>query len=304
MVIPALATRRRRGLTISFIVLAGSSLLVLLVLVSPFRGEGPWVDGQPLSHWVEELSAAPTDETVRVRRAKFALQALGTNALPYLESLCLESSKRWEVYLAHYLSEHPFGQKLLRRAGLEPIYARRSKAAKAFVALGSLGLPALMTFFRSPDPELRNFAMATITAIGPEADMIVSAFLKVLNDSHAEIREGGVSMLGDPAFQTPAVTLALLRILTNDPVDFVRQSAARSLAKHGSASTVAIPFLLESLRDRAIRLWAAHALGRIGVHARDQVVPALRQLREDSDAEIRSIAEIALQELEGSRAVP
>ena len=80
----------------------------------------------------------------------------------------------------------------------------------------------------------------------------------------------------------------------------VRIYAASTLGRIGPAAKIAVPVLIEALKDKraGVRSRAATALGQIGPAA-NAAVPALRSLSEsDPEASVRSSANWALKKIE------
>src|SRR5688572_24262698 len=67
---------RRKVLGLTLLLLAGVALLCLAL-----RPREPVFDGRPLSVWLQELGS---ENSVKANRAREAVKAMGTNALPTL----------------------------------------------------------------------------------------------------------------------------------------------------------------------------------------------------------------------------
>ena len=93
-----------------------------------------------------------------------------------------------------------------------------------------------------------------------------------------------------------------------DPESFVRVWAAAALVRVQPDTPDAIPALVAGMRDEIsfVRSLAAWHLGRLGLGhpPNESVVPELRQLLNDNDPNVRTEAQVALDNLAGKGAPP
>src|SRR5207249_1865944 len=138
-------------------------------------------------------------------------------------------------------------------------------------------LPHLRAVLKDPNPELRRTAAQSLGKIarkeavpalvaalgGMEAHMAVPFLTKLLADRDAQIRRWAVGALGEIA--APETVAPLSKVLTKDP-------------------------------DPGVRIEAAFRLGKFGGEA---ARPALTSALKDANADVRRLANAALEELAG-----
>ena len=117
---------------------------------------------------------------------------------------------------------------------------------------------------------------------GPGRDALFSA---VRTDNSGAVREAAVTALGklDPGDVRPAVPALIERL--KDEYPGVRTAAAATLFKLGREAVEAVAALgavvADAKNDRTTRVWAVHALGKIGAPEASVALPALQKVLED-----------------------
>jgi HEAT repeat protein len=110
----------------------------------------------------------------------------------------------------------------------------------------TLGLAKLLS---DPDLDVRMAAATTLEVYGPRAAKAIPAVVAATQTGDAEIRQAAMRAL--PSIDTkgqPDTIGALIKALAN-PDARVRQTAAETLGKFGSAARSARPALAEALND-------------------------------------------------------
>jgi len=249
----------------------------------------PLYEERPLSTWVQELVPASPPETRS--RAREAIRAVGTNAIPLLvkylsrrdNSLTEVLTRKWEK-----LTKKPTSP--------EPIFLR-SQAVAGFDALGSFG--------RSAFPELKKLmidkelAYDAARALGAIRDKeAVPLLVDYLDRSEPEMRAAGTAGLGSMGAMARPTVPKLLRLIKEDKNDFVRANAADALGAIGPPDIV-IPVLLERLeKDESVtvRVSVVCALGCFPERA-SELENILQEAERDKSERIRAGARFALRRL-------
>lgn len=279
----------------SKILAAVSVAVVCAVLVfwlrDAFNVNDPMYHGRHLSAWVDDLDSPTIQE-----KAKEAVLAMGTNAVPYLleeiRVLCGTFDKQ-----AGY-SDSPDLKKATHR-----LYNVRY----AFNILGPVAKPAIPTLagwihegdtafivasadaLTSIDPKvaaetltqalsnrdyfIRWMAADYLWVVRSNAEMAVPLLLQCLNDTTSDtnnplfhVREVSARALGGIGKDSEIVVPALIQTLQHDEYPSVRQCAARALGDFHSNAVLAVPALYQASTndtDPVVCRAAVEALKRI-----------------------------------------
>lgn len=152
---------------------------------------------------------------------------------------------------------------------------------------------ALRKILKSPDDEVREKVLGSLGEIGPEAKLAIPDLIDILlKDRNADIRSATASALGSIDRKDPSVIAALIAAFKDEDANVAGLAA---LAIGMSKNDAAVPALMEVLEDSNpnLRARSVEALGLIGVKAKE-VVPALTQALKDSDDDVRAKASEAL----------
>ena len=154
------------------------------------------------------------------------------------------------------------------------------------VDLGGAAIEPLMARLRDAAWEERRGPTDALIKLGEPA---LEPLIEALQDEDPGVRHSAAYALGriEEAKETEAGDA--LKELLSDANEPVRAAAARSLGLLGA--TEAVPLLIERLHDApAVRANASSALAMFG----DQAVPALAEVLEDEDPNVRAAAAEAL----------
>lgn len=156
---------------------------------------------------------------------------------------------------------------------------------------GRLDPQARVDALASPDPRVREAAMAGLARPGPETAAAVAALVAALASPDLYLRGAAAVALGRVG--APAVP-ALVQAL-QAPEAELRWSAAIALGRIGAAALPALPALRGALADvdGNVRHAAAVALGGFG-EAAGAAAPALTALLADREEPVRAAAALAL----------
>ena len=148
-------------------------------------------------------------------------------------------------------------------------FARDPAAVRALAGVGAEAVPGLCESLRWPEPKVRAVAVEVLQQMGAAGRGARDSLLAALDDQNR----------------------------------WVRYSAIDALGYFGADGAPAAKRLAEFLAapDLAARRHAIEALGRIGPEAREAVGALEKAAAEDSDLAIRSLASLALKQVEVER---
>lgn len=276
------------------LLLALAAVAVGLVLFWPRGPKEPVYNGKTLGLWLREAVAIPDEQTEAL--AQKAINAIGTNALPFLlYEFTLPESKLADRVNQAVSALH------LSRLKMRTARERRMVAGHGLYLLGPDAAPALPAMAKHMgNPADRFDGVALMARCGAKA---LPFFLKgIFSTNHNEIL-GATLGLGRIAKSTESAVAPLMQMLDHTNSE-VRAVAAVSLGIAELRPEVAIPALTNALCDAAVgvQFGAAHSLGRYGESARP-AVPQLLRLLNSPDANVASMARDALQRID-SAALP
>jgi HEAT repeat protein len=114
---------------------------------------------------------------------------------------------------------------------------------------GRPAIPQLAKALRDDDPQVRAWAAMALHDIGPET---LGYLLALLNDGDLAVRVSAVQAL--PAFHESKEAVQALVGALKDPNRYVRAAAAAALVQLGPDAQVALPGLLENLKENDLEL--------------------------------------------------
>lgn len=158
---------------------------------------------------------------------------------------------------------------------------------------GRLGgnLTDLVKALEGNDPKVRTKAAEALGEMGADAKNAIPALLKLLNDPDDFTRRTALTAL--EKIGLPSRTdVRLLADTLRGGSDDSRRYAATTLEKMGMDARGAANELTQALHDAdpQVKQSAARALGRFGRDVKSQAQPALENLLNDSDREVRLAA--------------
>jgi HEAT repeat protein len=282
-------------------------LLILLgavvagLLVSRLWHREPRCQGQPLSYWLREYArhgaySYPNQQgDARGERALEALCAIGTNAVPYLVSMCLSTNQ-----------DSPLATNLvstLGKLGFAPFVSNDQLGTAAYEALcqirppAQILLPYLSAALSETNSPRRLYALYALGATGEGAEAAVPFLGAALKD--ATTLEPYYAVLAIGRIGPPArVLLPDLVAIIESPqtVAALRSYAASALARMGTNAAGAAPALLAMLAESSLqnRQAAATALNAIGYDRRSLLAEMARQLEGPDEGMRYNMARIIL----------
>ena len=171
----------------------------------------------------------------------------------------------------------------------------RNFAAESLAQIGPTAIPALIDALHAPDAVLRTWAAEGLGLIGTDAQIAVPSLLDARNDSDIWVRMRSANALFRIDARADVAVSTLVTALQSEDAR-VRSFAAIYLGALGESGRPAESVLMEALQDDHpnVRCSAAGALGDIKARG---AVPALVRALQDSDAEIRWAARVALKKI-------
>ena len=167
-------------------------------------------------------------------------------------------------------------------------------------------LPSFLSrWLPKPDDEsgLRIRSMLIMHTLGSDAQIAAPALLQALHDENYGVRQSALSVLDVllPGMGEQKIGI-LPQVLeaTRDTSPGVRNNAVILLGYYSDQTTMVIPVVVNALSDSdaVVRCGAMRSIMRLdAARANKTVVPALRKLLRDGDAEVREEATNALRSI-------
>lgn len=233
---------------------------LIVITASLFRAHEPVYQGYPLSHWVAEVANPNTN---RQEVARDALRQIGPQAVPFLlRKARSENSPLKQICREGWFKLPEIAQRILRQP--ESKDDALSRIAHVLHQLGPPAGAALMATMEDKNADVRFVAGASF-AYGHDSPMGVLWEIKLLKTADYDLKQHAASALGTLGSKARPAVPALVEVALHDGTDYVRETAARSLAMLGPEAASAAPGLKNCLNDSsvAVRLWSAIALWRI-----------------------------------------
>jgi len=222
----------------------------------------PHYRGRSLSSWLQQCYDTPLNETQRLSEAQAAVRAIGANkSVPVLLKLVetkedpvstwlIGQREKFRIDFLHWRSAEDWQQ--LGIAGFE---ALETNAAPAVAELTKL----------LNDKEHAFVAVRCLIAVGPPAEQSVS---QALTNQSVQVRYFATQQFAWVT-DNDEVYLAKMRECLEDPDGSVRFAAVQGIGLQTQAPDLAIPLLIEALRDKqdTVASWAAKFLANFGTNA-------------------------------------
>jgi vesicle coat complex subunit len=260
--------KRRRFILLGGLLLAG----VLILLLWPRGPKEPVFEGKRLSQWL--AGTLPGQRAEEGNAAEKAVEAIGTNALPWLMTEFTQRDPKWRSAARTWLAKWPWtsgrvrteedrilmaanGLYILgpRNAAMLPAltgylgYEQRGLlAAQAISAAGELALPYLLTALTSSNEYV---AFAAVSCLGMTAEKTEAAILpliQLLQHTNESMRSFATLWMSN-ARSRPDLAVPALSKASSDPYPMVRRNAASSLRVFGTNAEPAVPDLLRLMED-------------------------------------------------------
>jgi peptidoglycan/xylan/chitin deacetylase (PgdA/CDA1 family) len=277
-------SRRRIGFSIALLA------CLLFVLAGNYLSDEPEYEGRRLSEWLRELPAPESGFAGRDMAARFAVNFIGTNAIPHLLRSLQARDHGWKAGAAHWLHEKFDMDTLSDLADAE-----RERAIRGFRALGRTAepaIPALEQLVIGADKEDAYYAVNALQAIGTPQTMPV--IFRAITNEDAILREGAQISVGNfRSHAAPAVGLLVKNLAASEKS--VRAQAANAIGQIGMEPDIAVPHLIRSLEDsyplvvrNAILALANYGTNAIGA------LPKLNKLAMEDEGDFSRVVRFAI----------
>ena len=178
----------------------------------------------------------------------------------------------------------------------------RAAAARLIGSLEKAALDAIPALVRAaggdPDPTVRSACVLSVCRAAPAEDAVAALRPVLRQDSQANLRGLAAMRLGKLGEAAAAAAPELAAALA-DRDEGVRRKAADALALLGPAAVAPTMQKLDAT-DVGVRRLAAFVLGKLGADAKP-ALDALRKLQQDSDPEVKQLAELAVRRIEAAQ---
>ena len=236
----------------------------------------PHYHGRTLTRWLQQYHSTSLDETQRLQEAQNAVRAIGAEkVLPKLLNLVETKDDPVSLWLIERTDE--FRIRFLRwnsseNYSLEDYEWTQWHSAEDFQQLGIAGFeifgtnaaPALGRLEKLLDEKDHAFtAERCLVFIGKPAEPI---FCRALTNEDAAIRQWAIDQLASVTDDV-GVYIARIKRCLQDSSDAVRGAAVDAIGIQTSAPELAVPLLVEALKDSSVSANAANALANFGTNA-------------------------------------
>src|SRR5665213_113029 len=234
----------------------------------------PRYHGRTLTSWLQQCWDTPLMETQRLAEAQNAVRAIGANkALPKLLKLVEAKDDPVSLWMIDtgekFRISDEFGDRFLRwHSALDFQWL----GERGFEALGTNAAPAadvLGKLFdeKFPDGEDERLHPLVIErcleSIGKPAEPVIC---QALTNSNPVIRQWAIDQLASVTDDV-VVYIARIKPSLKDPSDTVRRTTVDAIGIQTSAPELAVPILVEALKDSSVSVNAANALANFGTNA-------------------------------------
>ena len=245
------------------------SMFIFIALVLALGGvillsfpREPHYQGRSLTSWLQQCNDTSLDETQRLSEAQTAVRAMPIkNVLPRLLNLVEDKDDPVSVWMID--KSDKFRVQFLKWHSAEDF---QQLGIAGFEVLGTNAAPAVAELTKLLNDKQHAFvAVRCLVAVGPPAEPSVS---QALTNQSVQVRYFATQQF---AWVTDSdeVYLAKMRECLQDPDGSVRFAAVQGIGLQTQAPDLAIPLLLEALRDKqdAVASWAAKFLANFGTNA-------------------------------------
>ena len=279
-----------------FVVLL-AALAIVIVL-----GREPHYQGRSLTSWLQQSWDTPLMETQRLAEAQNAIRGIGPKkALPKLLKLVQSEDDPISMTIMHIGDEFrisdDIGDRFIRWHSAEDLWWL---GERGFEVLGTNGAPAAEALGKLLDKPRRLLVIGRcLESIGKPAEPVIC---QALTNQDVAVRQWAVEQL---ASVTDDVEVYITRIKPRlyDSSDAVRVTTVDAIGVQTSAPELAVPLLIEALKDSAVSANAAGALANFGTNAL-VAFPILTNLVEHGGPNVAGAALKTIIIIDSDRALP
>lgn len=243
-----------------FVLLLAALAIVILL------GREPHYQGRSLTSWLQQSWDTPLMETQRLAEAQNAIRGIGPKkVLPKLLKLVQSEDDPISMTIMHIGDEFrisdDIGDRFIRWHSAEDFWWL---GERGFEVLGTNGAPAAEALGKLLDKPRRLLVIGRcLESIGKPAEPVIC---QALTNQDVAVRQWAVEQL---ASVTDDVEVYIIRIKPrlHDSSDAVRVTTVDAIGVQTSAPELAVPLLIEALKDSAVSANAAGALANFGTNA-------------------------------------
>lgn len=256
----------------------------------------------------EDLQPKPPDQTADARKAKRLLARvvfffLIVNGAILYKVLQKPGPTYQDKTVTHWLADWDFEGEAARNESMSAfgpdawpdlvraIQRRDSLLKKLYLKVWQKLSPSPNTRFQRFSPTdaetLRHHAGLWLMELGPDAKEAVPELIELaLRAKDLEVRSAAVNLLGYVGLESPEALSTLIDVLRHPEIvangtPALHHTTCFAVARFGARARVAVPALVQQLRDPATQDNALRALPEIGSEA-VEAVPALLRFLEES----------------------
>ena len=279
-----------------FVVLLAALAIVILL------GREPHYQGRSLTSWLQQSWDTPLMETQRLAEAQNAIRSIGPKkVLPKLLKLVQSEDDPISMTIMHIGDEFrisdDIGDRFIRWHSAEDFWWL---GERGFEVLGTNGAPAAEALGKLLDKPRRLLVIGRcLESIGKPAEPVIC---QALTNQDVAVRQWAVEQL---ASVTDDVEVYIIRIKPrlHDSSDAVRVTTVDAIGVQTSAPELAVPLLIEALKDSAVSANAAGALANFGTNAL-VAFPILTNLVEHGGPNVAGAALKTIIILDSDQALP
>jgi len=279
-----------------FVVLLAALAIVILL------GREPHYQGRSLTSWLQQSWDTPLMETQRLAEAQNAIRGIGAKkVLPKLLKLVQSEDDPISMTIMHIGDEFrisdDIGDRFIRWHSAEDFWWL---GERGFEVLGTNGAPAAEALVKLLDKPRRLLVIGKcLESIGKPAEPVIC---QALTNQDVAVRQWAVEQL---ASVTDDVEVYITRIKPrlHDASDAVRVTTVGAIGVQTSAPELAVPLLIDALKDSAVSANAAGALANFGTNAL-VAFPILTNLVEHGGPNVAGAALKTIMIIDSDQAVP
>jgi HEAT repeat protein len=256
----------------------------------------PRYHGRTLTNWLQQCWDTSLMETQRLAEAQEAIRAIDTKkALPGLLKLVEANDDPVSLWIIDAGDKLRISDEIgLRFIRWHSALDFKWLGERGFEVLGTNAAPAAEALGKLlnkkfPDEENERLHILVIErcleSIGKPAEPVIC---RTLTNSNPEIRQWAIDQLASVTDDVE-VYIARIKPRLQDSSDAVRGTAVDAIGIQTSAPELAVPLLVEALKDFAVSANAANALGNFGTNAL-VAFPILTNLVEHGDTNVAGAA--------------
>ena len=277
-------------------------VLLAALAIDILLGREPRYQGRSLTSWLQQSWDTPLMETQRLAEAQNAIRSIGPKqVLPKLLKLVRSEDDPISMTIMHIGDEFrisdDIGDRFIRWHSAEDFWWL---GERGFEVLGTNGAPAAEALVKLLDKPRRLLVIGKcLESIGKPAEPVIC---QALTNQDVAVRQWAVEQL---ASVTDDVEVYITRIKPrlHDASDAVRVTTVGAIGVQTSAPELAVPLLIEALKDSAVSANAAGAFANFGTNAL-VAFPILTNLVEHGGPNVAGAALKTIIIIDSDRALP